>query len=220
MKTYAYLLIAMCVISTLAGCTMYRSSSEPTLPPPITAFKDPEFNTAAYRRLAVLVDTADLEWRHRLETRMVEKMQARKIGSVESFRMLAPTRSWSEDQRRDTLAKNGVDAYLRLVVDGLEVDEQTRPVTTTTTVSREKKPRPGRKDSLDEETVITSSTGGDVVRTVRARYRVQLVDVKSGHFAWIALSRIEGDPMARISSFCDEIAVQLLRDSLIALPGT
>lgn len=191
-------------------------------PPAITAFKDPAFATVTYARLAVIVDTSDLVWRRDLELKLAESLRREGFQSVEGFKVLAPTRTWSESEKVEALALNGVDGYLRLIVGEAVVEETQVPLTTKTTTTREttvKRKNGGESDStkreVESESVTTETSGGYTVKKTRAEYRISLVDVRSGRVAWIGLNSIEGDPDDRIVSFSREIVGQLERDSLL-----
>jgi hypothetical protein len=222
MKTIATLLLLL----PLAGCAMYSGGTFRYQPTSITSFRDPEFSGRAFGSLAVLADTADLTWRHNLEQSLVRSLHSRNLNAVESYTVIPPTRSWSPAQQQQALAGKGVDAYLRLVVDTVSVEEKLVPVTTSTTTTRELKKKPpltgydSVQYDVQNETVTTTSEGGYTVRTVRMRYRILLVDVATGHTAWIGLNGIDGDANARLASFCEEIAAQLVRDSIVAPSAT
>lgn len=203
----------------IAGCAMTRPAGK------LTAFKDPAYTSTSYRRILVHVDTVSLQWRHDLETQIVKELRQRDVDAVESYKIEPPTRQWPEDTRAARLAENGFDAYLRLAVDAVEVQERVVPVTTTRTVEREKtekkKPATDTSASSERETkqevVTTKTEGGHIERRSRVRYSIKLIDVRSGATAWIALNDINGDPAARMKSFSAEIADQLLHDSVALL---
>lgn len=203
----------------ITGCAMTRPAG------PLTAFKDPAYTSASYRRIVVHVDTTNLQWRYDLETQIVKELRQREVDAVESYKIEPPTRQWPENTRIARLAENGFDGYLRLVVDAVEVQEHVVPITTTTTVEREKqeKKKPATDTSASserqryEEVVTTKTQGGQMERRARVRFNIKLLDIGSGATAWIALNDIDGDPSARMKSFSAEIADQLLHDSLALL---
>jgi hypothetical protein len=218
MKIVATLLLLI----PLAGCGLYSGGSYLYQPTSITSFKDPEFTGRTFRHLAVLADTSDLRWRHDLEAQMARSLRSRSLDAVESNIVIPPTRTWTEAQQRQALAGKGVDAYLRLVVDTVSIEENLVPVTTSTTTTRELKKKPpmtgydSAQYEVVNETVTTKSDGGYTVRKVTVSYRIALVDVASGHTAWMALNGIAGDPAGRLTEFCEEIAAQLVRDAMVA----
>ena len=211
-----YTLIALFVGGCFSGYYIPRPQ-----PPKITAFKDPAFSGVSYARLAIVVDTSDLEWRHELETKLAEDLRREGFQSVEGFSVFPPTRPWRESEKVETLALNGVDGYLRLIVDNAVVEETLVPLTTKTTTTRETSVKrkevenDSTKREVETESVTTETSGGYTVRSARTQYRVSLIDVRSGRVAWLGLNSIEGDPAGRIVSFCREIVGQLERDSLL-----
>ncbi|MBS1910769.1 MAG: hypothetical protein JST22_02165 [Bacteroidetes bacterium] len=216
------ILLALLFAPIMIGCGYTQDVVRP--PAPITSFKDPDFAGTAFRQVAVFVDTADLEWRHTLESQMVVAMRNRGMNAIESFRITPPTRSWTEADVRAALARNGVDAYLRFTVASLTVNQKVTPVTSTTTVTHEKKERADRKDvkdSVQQETTMTTmrQAGGDTVTTYHMGYRVTLVETAGSRVAWLATNSIDCDPADRVGSFCDEIAWQMSRDSLLVRTG-
>lgn len=220
MKIPATLLLALAPIM-LGGCAFLKMPVGSYEPAKITSFKDPDFSSASFRRIAVIVDTTELAWRRDLEDAMSRSLRSRHVDGIASYIVIPPTRHWDETQQRQALAGKGLDAYLRLIVDSVTVEEKVVPLTTSTTTTRERKKKPPLTgyDSSDyevvSETVTTKSEGGETLRTVRMRYRAVLVEVASGRTAWIGLNGMSGDARARIGSFCDEIAAQLVRDSIV-----
>jgi hypothetical protein len=201
---------ALLLCFAAAGCAYRQFDGIPA----ITSFKDPAYAGAEFKRIAIIADLSDLEWRKRLESRMTESFKEWGIMAVESNMLIPPTRQWSPEERLNVLAKNGVDGYLSVTVDTTDVTETYIPATYTTTTTREK-PDKGKS----EETAVTKQQGGYTVTKASTRYRLTLVDRATGRTAWIALNDLGSSPSSRLRPFCEEIAAQLERDGLVHPSG-
>jgi hypothetical protein len=216
-------LLTSVIAVAFTGCITWPTGS-PYVPATITSFVDPAFRGHIFRRIAVIADTSDLEWRLKLEKQLAGANREKGVNGIEGATIISPTRQWSDAARHDALVANGIDAYLALEI--VESGEWTKyiPATTATTVSRERKAKEKQtgKDTVDyEEVSVTTTTkqeGGYTERTPWTRYRIRLIDVATGQVAWMAMNAINGNPTDRLWSFCQEVAAQLQRDGLVVTP--
>ncbi len=220
MITRGWITAILLLAVVLAGCGIGTGVvREEKLPEPITAFKDPDFATVRFRRVAVLVDTADLQWRATLERAIVAETRGRRMDAIPSTGVLFPTRVLTEAERRDVLAKSGVDAYLRLTVENVVVNERQVPLTSTTTTKRERNPANGAPDSTgksaETETVTQTTQGGYTEKTVIVRYGVSLIDVASGRTTWMAVHTLADFTESGAARFGSQLSGQFVRDSVL-----
>jgi hypothetical protein len=209
MNTRSATLLLLSLI--LAGCS-YRDYGRV---PVITSFKDPAYAKATFKRIAIVADVRDLEWRRRLESQMVTTFGDWGISAVESYTIIPPTRVWSTQERGQAFASNGVDGYLSLGLDTTDMPERVVPLRSTTTTTRVKPPHEKGAGERETERSVTELRGGYSVRETTTRYMISLNDRRQGATAWIALNDMGGDRLARLVPFCEEVAVQLTRDGLV-----
>jgi hypothetical protein len=211
-------LIVLAVL--LAGCAAYKSAP-PYNAEPLTAFTDPAFKWTVFRRIAVVADTSNLEWRLKLESRLAETLTEYGTRSVRGSTLFPPTRQWSDAARRAALLADSVDGFLTLTITESSARTKYIPAVTSTTVTQERKAKEktnGRDTSNYEEVNVITTTrqdGGYTENTPLTRYTIKLIDVATGQTAWMATNRIDGDPDDRLWSFCQEIVAQLQRDGLV-----
>jgi hypothetical protein len=203
---------ALVILPLLAGCP------GPYVPARITSVTDPAFHSRLFTHIAVVVDTADLGWRLKLERWLAETLRSKGMNAVEGSSVMPPTRGWNAALAQSMFAARSIDAYLTLEI--IARGEWTRavPLTTSTEVTTERnRKESGEEDAKEEVTVTTTTTqeGGYTQQIHWTRYAIRLVDVATGDVAWMATSDINGDPDRRIWSFCQEIVAQLHRDGLI-----
>lgn len=191
----------------------------------LTSFRDPAYRDSIYRRVAVFAEEKDLQWRYDLESQLAEALRGRKVDARASHAILIPTRTWNDSDRTVILAGNGFDAYLHLAVNTVDTWESTIPGYSSTEV--EKKTTNEGKGAQDEkttsvytETVKTEVKDSYTVKNTRLRYVIRLVDMAGGETAWMGLHSISEESRYELPRFCEEIAAQLLRDTMLLADST
>ncbi len=195
----------------LAGC---QKSVE------MASFRDPGFPTARYARVMVLADTSDLIWRKALESGMVASLRELGVRAIESTSIMAPTRSWSPEERRAAIAAAGVDGILTFVPQASGVSESYVPPETSTNTKTTTTAQTGAGDAAKgsgtktEQTATTSTKEGYVSRSDWTRFEIRLIDRATERTAWIGMHRISG-PYSMVEKFCQEIAERMVDDRIV-----
>lgn len=204
---------ALCLV-LIAACSSSRT-------PVITAYTDPDFHGRSYEHIVVAADVADLEIRRLVESALVEELRERGIDAEESTRLFPPTRTWMVDERLEALRRRGSDGLLRIKHVSSWSTEEHVPLTTTTEVRREsdEKSEKGegasKQKSEEKETIMTTTSGGYVVRSDVSRYQIDLVDVPSDRVAWVGVMTLDAQG-STIGRFRTSVVKQLMIDRHIA----
>jgi len=212
MKSLATFTIVTIAIVLLAGCATTK----------MTSFKDPAFQSISFKRILVVANTSDLEWRRKIETRMVKSFQDIGVFAIEGVQLFPPTREPTADEKVDILIKNKVDAYVSVSVGESGVKEEYVPSTESTTKTKGSVRVSGDRADYAEKST-TKVDGGYTLSKPWAGFQTKLFDVSSGQNAWVASSFTGGNAFADfstvINSYCDKVVDQLIEDGLIKKGG-
>lgn len=187
------------VVIAIAGCASTNMIS----------FKDPAFQNATFSRILVIANSSDLQWRQKLESRMVEAFKDAGVDAMQSIFLFPPTRNLSIDEKVDLLVKNNIDAYLSINVGESGVQSVYVPPIGKTVVE-------GNQVYQDPNKIVG---GNYTISKPWAEFQTSLHEASSGSTAWIANSSTGGNAYANfntvINSYCDKVVEQLKQDGLL-----
>jgi hypothetical protein len=178
----------------------------------MTSFKDPAFQNVKFKRILVIANTSDLQWRQKLESRMVGAFNDGGIDAMQSIFLFPPTRNLSPEDKVNLLMQNNIDAYLSINVGESGVQNVYVPAIGKTVVE-------GNQVYEDPNKIVG---GNYTLSKPWATFRTTLQDASSGSTAWVANSSTGGNAYASfntvINSYCEKVVEQLRQDGLIAIP--
>lgn len=208
MKKFTLHLVYACTILVCVGCASTN----------ITSFKDPAFQSATFSRILIIANTSDLQWRQKLESRMVESFNDAGVFAMESVLLFPPTRTLSNEEKVELLNQNSIDAYISVDVGESGVQDVYVPPTGSSTTTKGEVSVYGNRAQYEEKSTTTVQ-GGYTLSKPWAQFKTELHDVSSGSNAWIASSFTGGNAYANfddvINSYCDKVVEQLKNDGLI-----
>ena len=94
--------VALLLGFTLAGCASTA----------LTAYQDPAFATASFKKVAVLATRVQLGERIALENEMVGALRNKRVAAESTVRLFPPTRTMSDEEMDAALLADGYDAIL------------------------------------------------------------------------------------------------------------
>jgi hypothetical protein len=116
---------------------------------------------------------------------------------------MPPTKEYSSADAAKIYQKYNIDAVLEVSTTQQGEDLEYIPKTTTTT--KEGKVSGTHHGAVFQESTTKSESGGYYVSNPWAKFRVNLIDVKTNKVAWTASSKTEGN---RFAEFKDLIESQ------------
>lgn len=195
--------------------TFYLSNCASTK---LTSFKDPDYKSANFKRILVVVNTYDLEKRLQLETAMVKAFEGTGIYALEGFNLFPPTRVLSDEEKVSLLIENNIDAYISVLVGESGIEEIYVPPTSSTTKTKGNVSVLGNTATYEEKSKTTYQ-GGYTLSKPWAEFETKLYDVSNGRTVWISASFTGGNVFASfntvINSFSNEVINRLENEELI-----
>jgi hypothetical protein len=208
MKSFTTIAVGLITLFSLFGCASTK----------MTSFKDPAFQSVSFKRILVVANTSDLEWRRKIEARMVQAFREVGVFAIEGVQLFPPTRELTDDEKVNILLQNNIDAYVSVSVGESGVKEVYVPPTGSTTKTEGKVRVSGNQADYEEKST-TRIHGGYTLSKPWADFETKLFDVSSGQNAWLASSHTGGNAYANfntvINSYCDKVVEQILEDGLI-----
>lgn len=182
------LFLTLVLAAGFTGCTSTRASS----------FKDPDYRTRGFGRLVVLADIHDLLARQEIERRMVEALKGQKVQGVASVEVIPPTRELPLDLIRQLMLEEGHEGmiWVRPLNDG---EERGHLALTSVT------PTHGN-------TSATQLVRGGAAAKPWANFDVKLIDLATGHTAWISSSHTAGTQGTDITKLVSALAERTVAD--------
>lgn len=172
----------------LASCAATRVTSQ-------TA---PEFKGKPFAKILVLVDSSDLEERQHAERAVVDSLAYLDGQAVSSLDVVFAGSETTTDQFIKAAESVGADALLCLVTTDRGETLQHVPTTSFTNSSAS-----GSAYAVGDTVYgqargssTTQTFGGGYVAKPWATYEARLIDVQSGHVAWYATARTNGNSLA------------------------
>jgi len=148
----------------------------------MTSFKDPAFQNITLKRILIIANTSDLQWRQKLESRMVEAFKDVGLDAMQSVFLFPPTRNLSNDEKVALLVQNNIDAYLSINVGESGVQDVYVPPTGSTTKTKGEVFVYGNRAQYEEKSTTTVE-GGYTLSKPWAKFQSKLHDVSSGSIA-------------------------------------
>ena len=202
------LIAGVAAFSILSGCASTN----------ITSFTDPDYRATHFSRILVVANVADLEWRNRIESRLVQELTKQGAFAIKGIELFPPTRDLDDEEKINRLLHNRIDSYITIDVGETGTQEVYIPQTSSTTKTTGSVNVTGSSATYREKSRTTTS-GGYTVSKPWAKFTTKLFDVSSGVNAWVATAFTGGNAYANfntvVNSFCDKIVQQLLRDGLV-----
>ena len=184
----------------------------------LTSFKDPEYDSANFKRILVVVNTSDLEKKLQLESAMVKALKETGIYAIEGFNLFPPTREFTDEEMVARLIENKIDAYISVLVGESGIEEVYVPPTSSTTQTKGNISVLGNTATYEEKT-RTTYQGGYTLDKPWAEFETKLYDVSNGRTVWISASYTGGNAFASfntvINSFSQEVVNRLENEELI-----
>jgi len=185
----------------------------------LTSFKDPDFSSKRYIKIAVFSNASDLAWRKQIELNMVKELQNRGVTAMPGFEIIPPTRANDGETFLKAIDQNNVDSILCIRVTDIGVNSTFVPGQTTTTTSG-KASLLYRQIEYQEKTNTYTSPGFIAVSHPRADIESTLIDARTGRKAWIASGETSGNGLAKFSNviddYCKSVAERLVADGVIS----
>lgn len=198
MKTTMRNLLA-CAAMTLAitGCPIARTE--------LSGFIDPDFEDhSAYTTILVKTNEEDLQVRLSVETIYSNLLKAKyDCTAYSAIKLMPPTKEYSAAEESKLYKKFGIDAVLQVATTQKGEDLEYVPKTVVTT--KEGKVKGTNHGAVYRESTTKNESGGYYVSSPWAKFRVNLIDVKTNKVAWTASSTTEGN---RFSDFKNLIESQ------------
>lgn len=184
----------------------------------MTSFTDPAYRATNFSRVLVVVNLSDLQWRQRIESRMVEEFRDKGIFALEGMNLFPPTRDLTDEQKVDLLLQNGIDSYLVIGVGETGTQQVYIPQTGSSTKKEGNVSVYGNTATYREKST-TTTYGGYTVSKPWANFDAKLFDVSNGQNAWVASAFTGGNAYANfntvINSFCGKTVEQLIKDGVV-----
>lgn len=212
MKSFLSLLI----ITLLISCTT-------ALPPAvtgITTFKDPDYKTADFKRILVIVNSTNLGSKLSIESQLVEEFENLDVFAIEGYKLFPPTRTFTNESKREILKSYDIDAYISISVGVFGFEQQYIPPKSATSITK-------GKIHLDQETPVftqqteTQFTGGYTQKRPKVEFNIEMVDASNGKTVLLAESSSIGLTTSNMNkvldSFCMELPRRLEIESLIPM---
>jgi hypothetical protein len=201
----AYLIVLIMLVAS--GCASTK----------VASYRDPEFATANYSRILVIVPFSDFESKQTAEAAFADKCESVGLSCKMGGQVLPPTRTYSPDQIKNIVQENDIDAVLLVTLTDAWTDESYIPPSSTSTTK-------GQLNSIGNSVYYSSTTskmtsGGYYITKPRVTSRSQLFDVKTGKVAWAATSLTRGNAYAKLgrlmSSLASSTIDKLISDGLV-----
>lgn len=208
MKAIKYSFLLIYVLANLYGCASTN----------MTSFTDPDFQSIKFKRILVVANVADLQWRQTIESRMVEAFRPVDVEAFESLRLFPPTRNFTNEEKIDLLNRYKIDGYITINVGESGVQSVYVPPTGSTTKTKGEVTVTGNRAQYEGKST-TTNYGGYTLNKPWAQFQTKLFDVSSGSTAWVASSYTGGNAYANlntvINSYCDKVVDKLKEDGLV-----
>lgn len=205
-------LITSCVlliVSTLIGGCAHTS---------MTSYIDPSYRASSFKRVLVIANISDLQWRQKVESRLVEAFRDQGIFAMESLDLFPPTRNLSDEQKVKLLLQNHIDSYIVVSVGDAGAQQVYIPPTGSSTKTSGSVSVYGDNATYQEKST-TTTYGGYTVSKPWAQFDAKLFDASNGQNAWMASAFTGGNAYANyntvVNSFCDKTVEQLVNDGVV-----
>lgn len=184
----------------------------------VTSFTDPDYTSAEFNRILVVVNSNDLENRLNIETNMVFALKDAGVYALESYKLFPPTRQFTPEEKISLLIKKDIKAFLSITIGKTGVQEVYIPPTSSTTKTEGDISFHGNSASYSEKSK-TAYLGGYTLSKPWAKYATKLFDVSNGRMVWLSDSFTGGSALANFStvnsSYCNAIVNDLEKKDLI-----
>lgn len=193
----SFLLSSIALINT--GCVSTKLSS----------VKYPDYTSRTFRNILVVCETKNQSNKQILEDYLAQKLQQKNTASIQSYKLFSLTAELTDEQKKEIILNNSIDALLIIDLGEIGVKESYLPFFTTVNTRNQ-----------NGETVTNSSySGGYNIERPFAEFNINLYDAKTGNIAWSANSYTDGNGLANFNdvyrSFSDEIVADILEKELI-----
>lgn len=199
------------ITMALTGCPMARTE--------LSGFIDPDFeNHEAYSTILINAKEEDLQVRLNMETIYANYLKSKYACTAYSaIKLMPPTKTYSTAETNKIYQKYGVDAVLE--VSTTQQGEELEYVPKTTTTTKQGNVNGGAHGAVYHESTTKSESGGYYVSSPWAKFRVNLLDVKTNKIAWTASSKTEGNRFAEfkdlIQSQATAVAEEMFKFALL-----
>lgn len=184
----------------------------------MTSFTDPSYRTTTFSRILVIANLSDLQWRQRIESRLVQEFRENGIFAMEGMNLFPPTRDLTDQEKIDLLVQNRIDSYIVVDVGETGTQQVYIPQTGSSTKTEGTVSIYGNTATYREKSK-TTTYGGYTVSIPWAKFDAKLFDVSNGQNAWVASAFTGGNAYANfntvINSFCGKTVEQLVKDGIV-----
>jgi hypothetical protein len=184
----------------------------------MTSFTDPAYRGTTFKRVLVVANVSDLEWRQKIETRIVQEFRSEGIYAMEGINLFPPTRAFTDSQKVELLVQNNIDSYIVIGVGESGIQQVYIPQTGSSTKTEGRVDVYGNTATYEEKST-TRTYGGYNVSKPWAHFDAKLYDVSRGDIAWVASATTGGNAYANfntvVNSFCGKTVEQLIKDGVV-----
>lgn len=174
-----YLLILLFFF--LSGCAVTNISS----------FKDPEFSGTVYRKIIVVAHFSQLDRKGYIESQFQNLLSAQTDAIImRHIDVFPPTRKYEPEEVVEKLRKHNIDGMVVVALTDYWTSKRYVPRTTSTYGSG------NVYNNSYYYSQNTYSSGGYYSSSPNARFKIKLIDAKSGKTAWVASAQTKGDQFA------------------------
>ena len=142
----------------------------------MTSFTDPSYRSTSFSRLLVIANLSDLQWRQRLERRLVQEFRENGIFAMEGMNLFPPTRDLTDQEKIDLLIQNQIDSYIVVGVGEIGTQQVYIPQTGSSTKTEGSVSVYGNIATYREKSK-TTAYGGYTVSKPWAQFDAKLFDV-------------------------------------------
>jgi hypothetical protein len=178
----------------------------------ITSFCDPEFKGKTFHRLLIYAPFKDIESRMEMENAFKIHFASPTI-AVTSFRLIMPTRSYTDAELDNILMENKVDGIILIILTDAYSSQTYVPASSSTRGTA------SSYGNLVNYYATTQQYGGYYVSKPRVKYEIQLFDVGTKKIAWISSSLTRGNKFAGFGTMANSLAAatvnKLSKDGLL-----
>ncbi len=177
----------------------------------MTSFTDPAFKGSTFHHLLVIARSNNLSTRLWLESNLVQEFTENRIPAKEGILLFPPTRTFTDEQMRDSLLLHRFDAYIVIDVGETGVESIYIPPTQAVTQTTH--------NTTNRWTSTTTIIGGGSIDKPWAKVRTTMIEASTNAVVWIADSFTGGNGLASFStvidSYCGKVLEQLNKAGLV-----
>lgn len=149
------LTVTLVATLTLAGCVQGK----------ITAFKDPFFKGPPMKRFLVIANVQSMESAQQIESAFAEVFKESGIVGIPRVRVMPPVREYTQEEMRQLIAAENVDAYLEMTFAGMTTADIAIPAVSQTNATANAIGAGNTVTARGKSTTVTYGGGSRTVAT-------------------------------------------------------